>query len=83
MSLTAADDHPDKVEEEVVEPEVVPLGPAVLLVKEARAVVQDVAVDLAHRDDELEGVPRGVLRRDAVRDEEGQGAPGELRRNHY
>lgn len=76
------DDDPEGVAQEVVGPEIVVLGPAVVfLVHEhgegAGGVVQDVAIDLADADDELERVAQGVAGHDGVGDEEGDGAPEE------
>ena len=52
--LTARDDNPDKVHEEIIAPEIVCFWPAVcktlvIVIKHTSCVVEDVAVDLAHR----------------------------------
>jgi hypothetical protein len=78
------DDDPEAVHEDEVEPVVEGLRPRVadveyVLVEEARGVVEDVAVELAEGDDELEGVAERVLGCDHVGCCEGEGAPKYLR----
>lgn len=72
--------NPEEVAEEVVSPEVESLRSAVdnvvdNLLERADGVVQDVAVQLAQADDELEGVAQRVLGNDEVDAEEGHWAP--------
>lgn len=81
--LTTGDDNPYCVHENVVEPEVVRLGPAirkalVVVVKHARREVQHIAVDLSKGDEGLEWVSHRVVDGDHVRDEVGEGAPADL-----
>lgn len=76
------DHDPDKVAEEVVPPEVEALGAAVddledALAEEAGAVVEEVAVDLAQADDELQRESDRVVLDDGPGQEEREGAPGE------
>lgn len=78
------DDDPEEVAEEVVGPEVDALRAAVDdlvddLVEGAGGVVQDVAVELAQADDDLERVAHGQVLDNAVGAEEGEGAPEEGR----
>lgn len=72
--------NPEKVAEEVVSPEVESLRSAVDnvvddLLERADGVVQDVAVQLAQADDELERVAQRVLGNDEVDADEGHWAP--------
>lgn len=50
------------------------------MVEHAGRVVQNAAVHLASRDDDLEGVAQGVRGCDQAGDDEAEGAPEELRR---
>jgi len=72
VPLTARENHPNEVHEEVVTPEVQKLGSRVrdlrvVVIEHAGCVVENQAVDLAHADDDLEGVAQRVR----VCDEEG------------
>jgi hypothetical protein len=72
VPLTARENHPNEVHEEVVSPEVQKLGSRVrdlrvVVIEHAGCVVENQAVDLAHADDDLEGVAERVR----VCDEEG------------
>lgn len=74
------DDDPEEVAEEVVGPEVKGLGAAVLDALDddgvgGGGVVEDVAVELAEADDELQGVAQGGAGDDAPGADEGEGAP--------
>lgn len=80
---TERDDDPEEVHEEVVAPKVVGLGPAVgnvkdVMVEHAGGVVEDVAVELAQRDDDLQGVTQGAVRCDHVCHEERERSPADL-----
>jgi hypothetical protein len=79
----AGNDHPDGVDDDIVEPEVDGLGAAVqgvvvVHVEGVGGIVQHAAVDLAQRDDGLDGVAVRALARNQVDCEEGQGTPQEL-----
>lgn len=72
--------NPEEVAEEVVSPEVESFRSAVDnvvddLLERADGIVQDVAVQLAQADDELEGVAQRVVDNDEVDAEEGHWAP--------
>jgi hypothetical protein len=59
--LTARENHPDEVDEEIVEPEVQELGSAVLdalvpIVEQVGSVVKDETVHLTNADDDLDRV---------------------------
>lgn len=80
---TAGDEDPEEVHEKVVSPEIVSLRTGVcdaieVVVEHARSVVENVAVDLTHGDNDLERVSHGVLLCDQPRYDEGERAPGEL-----
>jgi hypothetical protein len=45
---TATNNHPDKVEKEIIKPEIISLRPAILNIEQARSVVENVTVNLAH-----------------------------------
>lgn len=80
---TERDDDPEEVHEEVVAPKVVGLGPAVgnvkdVMVEHAGGVVEDVAVELAQGDDDLQGVTQGAVHCDHVCHEERERSPADL-----
>lgn len=82
-ALTAGNDDPDEVHEEEVEPEVVCFRAAILLasivqIKHAGRIVENIAVDLAERDDALERISERGLGRDHVRHDERERTPGSL-----
>ena len=81
--LTAWEDHPEEVHEEVVTPEVQKFRATVddILVVEIECVsgiVQDEAVDLAHADNDLERVAERVRGRYHCCNYEAERAPCEL-----
>lgn len=80
---TERDDDPEEVHEEVVAPKVVGLGPAVgdvkdVMVEHAGGVVEDVAVELAQRDDDLQGVTERAVGCNHVCHEERERSPADL-----
>lgn len=79
MHQDAGDDHPEDVEEAKVKVVVVRAGVAVGGALNHRGqVVEDTAVELAERDDQLSNVARGRVVIHGLGGEEGQGTPGEL-----
>jgi hypothetical protein len=81
----ARDDDPEGVHEDKVAPVVCGLGARVrdvedVVVEHGGGVVEDVAVELAERDDELERVADGVVVGDEAGGDEGERAPECLRR---
>jgi hypothetical protein len=76
----AGDDDPEGVHEDKVAPVVAGLGTRVrdvedVVVEHGGGIVEDVAVELAERDDELEGVAEGVVVGDERGGHEGQRTP--------
>ena len=76
----AGDDDPEGVHQHEVAPVVGSLGAGVgniedVVVEQRGRVVENVAVELAQRDDELQGVAQGVVDGDEVGGEEGEGTP--------
>ena len=81
----AGDDDPEGVHQHEVAPVVGGLGAGVgnvedVVVEQRGRVVEDVTVELAQRDDELQGVAQGVVHGDEVGGEEGEGSPEGLRK---
>lgn len=81
--LTSWNNHPDEVHKEVIEPEVVRLGSAIdqaeeVFVERISRIVENVAVNLAEGDDQLQGLTEGVLDGDIVGDEERKRSPAHL-----
>ena len=71
--LTPRNDDPDEIEEKVVEPKVIglwpPMGePFVVMIKHACRVVQNIAVDLSHRNQGLERISERMLMGDQESD---------------
>jgi hypothetical protein len=50
---TATDDHPDKVEKEIIKPEVISFRSAILNIQQTSSVIKNITVDLAYRYDNL------------------------------
>lgn len=80
----AGDDDPEEVHQDKVAPVVGCLGAGVgdvedVVVEQGRRVIQDVAVELAERDNELERVAERVVDGDQVGGDEGEGSPEGLR----
>lgn len=74
------DDDPEDVEEGKVKVVVVRVGVAVWgALDDCGQVVEDAAVDLAQRQDQLRDVARGCVVVHGLGGEKGQGTPGELR----
>jgi hypothetical protein len=76
----AGDNNPESVHQDKVAPVVGGLGAGVgniedVVVEQRSCVVQDVAVELAERDDELEGVAQRMVNSDEVGCNEGEGSP--------
>ena len=73
--LTARENHPDEVHEEVVAPEVEELRARVrhllvVVIEHAGGVVEDEAVDLPDAHDDLEGMAQGMRGGDEGGDDE-------------
>lgn len=78
---TNRNNNPEGIQKHKIPVEVVILRPRVLVaidveVKRARAVVQDIAVQLARGDDDLQRVSERVLGDDEDGEQEGERAPG-------
>ena len=83
MSLTTRYNNPDEVHEEIVEPEVVRLWPAVretlvVMIKHAGSIVQNVAIYLPKRDHRLQRMAQRMFCRNEDSDNKRQRAPADL-----
>lgn len=66
QKLTRGNNNPNEVHEEVIAPEIVWFGsavrqPGVVMVKHAGRIVEHITVELAGRDDRLEGMTERVV----------------------
>ena len=83
MKLTAWENHPDKVHEEVVTPKVQKLRSAVsnllvVVVEHAGSIVEYKTINLSNRDNDLERVAEGMLSGDECGNNKAQWTPGKL-----
>ena len=81
--LTAWENHPDKVHEEIIPPEIQKFGSricdlCVVVIEHAGCIVEDQTVDLAHADNDLEGMAQRMRICDEKRYDEADRAPREL-----
>lgn len=81
--LTAWDDDPDEVHEEIISPEVVRFWSAVcktfvVVIEHACSVIEDVAVYLAKRDQGLQRVTKRMVVGNHQCNSERQGTPADL-----
>jgi hypothetical protein len=81
--LTAGENHPNEVHEEVISPEIQKLRSRIcdlriVVIEHAGCVVEDQAIDLAYTDDDLEGVAERVRVCDEEGYDEADRAPCEL-----
>ena len=81
--LTSRDNNPDEIHEEIVAPEIVGFRatirkPLVVVVKHARRVVQNIAVDLPNTHYRRKGVAQRVFSGDEPCDDERQRSPHRL-----
>jgi hypothetical protein len=77
---TATNKHPDEVEEEVIEPEVISFWSTVRDFKQTRCIVKDIAIHLTHGNHKLQSITCGMLYCNAICDTEGKRAPSKLSR---
>jgi hypothetical protein len=82
--LTAWENHPDKVHEEIIPPEIQKFGSricdlCVVVIEHAGCIIEDQTVDLAHADNNLERMAQGVRICDKEGYDEADRAPCELR----
>lgn len=83
MQLTAWENHPNEVHEEVISPKVEKFRSrvrdlSVIVIEHAGCIVEDQAVDLAYADDDLERVAEGMRVGDEEGHDEAEGSPCEL-----
>lgn len=81
--LTAWDDDPNKVHEEVIPPEVVRFWSAVckafvIVIEHTRSVIEDVAINLTKRDQGLQRVTERMVVSNHQCNSERQGTPADL-----
>lgn len=81
--LTAWNHNPYEVQEKVVAPKIIRLGPAIckslmVMIKHARGVIENVAIYLTQRDHGLKRVTQRVFIRDENSDYEREWAPENL-----
>lgn len=81
--LTSWHDNPDEIHEEVIEPEVVSLWPAVdqsekVFIESIGGIVENIPVDLTEGDDQLQGLTKRMFNGDQVGDNERKRTPAHL-----
>ena len=64
--LTTPKNHPDKIEKEVIKPEIIPLRPTILDIQQTSRVVQYITVELTQGENHLDSVAYGVLCCDGI-----------------
>jgi hypothetical protein len=83
VRLTARENHPNEIHEEIITPEIKELRPAirnilVIVIKHARRIVKNQAIDLSHAHNNLQRVSQGMGCGYESRDDEAEGSPRKL-----